>query len=93
MELISNVLYGLYRDTPQHADWVIACLEGAWPGLLGARMAAVCRPAALKGYQLTIEVGDPAWVPALEGVSGELSGKIRAATRDFVREIRITSSS
>ncbi len=93
MEPISNVLFGLYRGTPQHEDWVIACLEGAWPAILGARLAAVCRPSGLKGSQLTIQVTDSSWVAALEGERQGIAAKLGSATAGVVSEIRIEKAS
>ena len=87
MDPISQVLYGLFRGTPQHGEWVIACLEGAWPALLGERIAGVCRPASYENSRLSIEVTDGAWVEPLREMTSELLDRIRKGTGNEVREI------
>jgi predicted nucleic acid-binding Zn ribbon protein len=92
MKPLSDVLFGLYRGTPQHEEWVIACLEGAWPALVGDRLAGVCRPKRLEKGHLIIEISDRTWADALRGMQSELCDKIRAATRDEVRQIAFRAS-
>ncbi len=80
MKPVSGLLYSLFRGTPQHADWVIACLEGAWPKLVGDPLARVSRPAALRGSTLMIEIRDPAWEEALRSMRRDLQGRLERAT-------------
>jgi hypothetical protein len=89
MEPVSSVIYSLFRGTSRHAEWVVACLEGAWPGLLGERLAAMCRPVNLEGTRLEICVLDPAWVEPLRECSGDLLERIQQATRSEVRSIKL----
>ncbi len=91
MEPISQVLYGLFRGTPRHSEWVVACLEGAWPALVGDRIATVCRPSFFEGGRLRIEVTDAAWAAPLREMSAELLTRIRKGTADEVREISFVS--
>lgn len=93
MEPVSSVIYSLFRGTPRHAEWVVACLEGAWPGLLGDKLAAMCRPAGLEGRRLTIQVLEPAWLEPLRGCSADILERIRQATGDEVLSILLLSSS
>ena len=76
MEPISSVLFKIYRGTPQHADWMVACLQGAWPALVGERLASVCRPAAFNKATLVIEVLDADWDGALRSTRKELLEKL-----------------
>ncbi len=87
MEPLSRILFGLFRGTPRHGEWVIACLEGAWPTLVGERIAGVCRPVAFEGSRLTIEVLDSAWLEPLKEMAAELLARIQKGTSDEVREI------
>jgi hypothetical protein len=92
MEPVSTVIYALFRGSPQHADWVVSCLEGAWPGLLGDKLSEMCTPAGLEGTRLTIQVLDPSWLEPLRGCSGEILERIRQATGGEVRSVRLISS-
>jgi len=87
MEEISGILFGLYRGTPRHSEWVAACLEGMWPGLLGERLARVCRPSALKNSRLTIMILDRDWEGALRSLKPELLRRIGKATGNEIRDI------
>jgi predicted nucleic acid-binding Zn ribbon protein len=84
MESVSNVLFSLYRETPFHGEWVVACLQGAWPGILGEKIAGVCRPLALRGPELVVEVPDGAWMLALSSMKTELLDRIRRVAGDEV---------
>ncbi|NWG14168.1 MAG: DUF721 domain-containing protein [Acidobacteria bacterium] len=88
MEPVSEVLFSLFRGTPRHEEWVVSCLEGAWPGLLGERLACVCRPLALEKSRLVVEVLDPLWVQALADLQEEMLAKLQAATGGAVRSLR-----
>jgi hypothetical protein len=84
MEPISTILFKIYRGTPQHSDWMVACLQGVWPSLLGERLAQVCRPASFSGSTLVIEVLDSDWAGALRSTRKQLLEKLRNATADEV---------
>jgi predicted nucleic acid-binding Zn ribbon protein len=87
METVAALLYGIFRGTPQHSDWIVACLQGAWPGLVGERLAVVCRPAALADGRLKIEILDADWAVALRSMDKELLAKLQAATGGEVTRI------
>ena len=87
MEPLSAVLFSLYQGTPLHEDWLVACLQGAWPGLLGEAIANACRPVRVKGRELTVEVADAAWLPALTGMKAELLERIRAAAGKEIQRL------
>lgn len=89
MEPVSNIIFSIFRGTPHHEDWVLSCLEGAWPGLVGERLASACRPRTLKGSHLVVEVLDPEWAPALKSLGSELLAKIEVATTGEVRSLEI----
>jgi hypothetical protein len=90
MDRISNILFSLFRRTPQHGDWVVACLEGSWPAILGDSIAQVCTPIALRGTALIVEIRDPAWEPALESMKDELSARLRKASGGNVQKLYFT---
>ncbi len=85
MDSISSVLFTLYRGTPQHGEWIVACLEGAWPALVGERVSQACRPLLFEESCLVIEITDPAWEAAIKGMTVELLDKIRTGTCGEVR--------
>lgn len=87
MEHISTVMFSLFRGTPGHGEWVVHCLQEAWPAIVGQGIARACRPGAFEGSKLTIAVEDAAWGSALASVKDELLDKIRQATGGEVREI------
>jgi hypothetical protein len=93
VEPLSSVLFSLNKGKPNHGEWVIACLQGAWPKLLGERLAAVCRPARLDGSDLQIEILDQAWESAVKSVKAALLDKLRAATADVVKTLSFSRQS
>jgi predicted nucleic acid-binding Zn ribbon protein len=87
MESLANILISLYRDTPSHDEWMVAFLEGSWSGLVGEKMAQVCRPAAMRHKELTVEVLDPAWLGTLCGMKPELLKRLRDAAGSEVLSV------
>jgi len=87
MEPVSTILFTLFRGTPRHGEWMIACLEGAWPWLMGERISRVCRPLRFDRSRLTIEIADAAWVETLRGMKPELLGRLRQATGGEIHEL------
>ena len=87
MEPLSGILFGLFRGSPQHGDWVLACLEGAWPVLVSERIAQVCRPVRFENSKLTIEITDAAWDEQLRRMGPELLLRIGQGTAAEVREL------
>ena len=86
-----GILFSLYRGTPQHGEWVIGCLKGAWPKLLGGKLAGVCRPVRFENSKLIIEILDPDWEEAVKSVQPALLEKLRTATAGEVRRITVDS--
>jgi hypothetical protein len=91
VKAVSAVVYSLYRGTPHHSGWIVACLTGAWCGIMGERIAAACRPVSLRGNELVVEVTDGAWFPALSGMKNELLRLIRTATGGAVGQLTLTT--
>jgi hypothetical protein len=89
LEPVFSLLFSLSRGTPSYGEWVIACLEGAWPKLVGGRLAAVCRPAAFNNSELVIDVLDKSWEEAVRSVKSELVEKLRTATAGVIKSIVI----
>ena len=91
MELLSGILFSLYRKTPIRGDWVVACLSGQWPRLVGDRLAVYCRPAAFNDSKLVVELLDETWEEAVGSVKQELLKKLGAATAGEVKSISLVS--
>jgi predicted nucleic acid-binding Zn ribbon protein len=91
MEPISRILFTLFRGSPQRGEWIVACLEGAWAGLMGDRISQVCRPLRFENACLTIEILDAAWDETLRGMEPELLLRIRQSTGDEIRELHFTA--
>jgi len=89
MKPLADILFSLYRGTPKHGDWIIACLEGAWPRLLGDRLAEACRPKSYFDSRLVIEIVDPLWEEALKSMKSELLVRLREGTAQEVRELAL----
>jgi hypothetical protein len=87
MEAVAALIYKIFRGTPQHPEWMVACLQGAWPGLVGERLAAVCRPIAFSDGRLKIEILDDDWAQALRSIEKQLLEKIGTATGGEVSRI------
>jgi hypothetical protein len=87
VEPLFGVLFSLFKEKPNHGQWVIACLEGAWPKLLGDRLAAACRPVRFEDSDLVIEIFDVGWDQAVKSVKDALLDKLRAATAGEVKTI------
>ena len=91
MEPISSLLFKIYRGTPQHPDWVVACLQGAWRTLVGERLAQVCRPSAFDKSTLVIEILDSDWEGAIRSARGELVERLRLVTGEEVQHLSFKS--
>ena len=89
LEPVSEALFRLYRGTPQHGEWVIACLEGAWHKLIGDRLAGICRPLAFKNSKLVIEVTDESWELAVRGVETEMLERLCRATSGEIQSLSV----
>ena len=93
MEPVFGMLFSLFKEKPNHGQWVIACLEGAWPKLLGDRLAAVCRPVRFENADLLIEILDREWDQAVKSVKPALLEKLQAATANEVKTITFSRQS
>jgi hypothetical protein len=91
MDRAFDILFSLQRGTPGHSRWVIECLKGSWAGLVGEKLASVCRPADLRGTVLTVEVIDNAWLDTVRGLRAELQDRLASATSGEVKRLDIKS--
>jgi hypothetical protein len=89
LERLFGAMMSLYRGMPAHDEWIVACLEGAWPKLVGDRLAEICRPVAFKNSQLEIEIRDRNWDVAVRSIQPELLKKLRIATSGEVTALCI----
>ncbi len=92
MEPISSILFSLYQGTPQHEEWVLACLQGAWRGLVGKTVSDASRPVLFSGSCVTVEAIDAAWLQALEDMKKLLLDRIKTRTNGQVSEIRFRTA-
>lgn len=92
MKHLSTALYSLYRGQPSHGEWVVACLEGAWPAIMGETLARKCRPSIFDRGVLTIEVTDEAWDAPLREMVDQLRCRLTQATAGEVRSVVMTST-
>jgi len=89
LEKLFGVLLSLYSGTPMQGKWVVACLHGAWPRIIGERLALVCRPAVFEGSELGVEIADPDWEEAVNSVKPALIEKLNAATGGLVKTLSL----
>jgi hypothetical protein len=89
LEKAFGVLFSVWRGTPTQGDWAIACLQGAWPKIIGDRLAGVSAPVSFDGSTLVIEVKDPQWNEIVDSVRAALLEKLRGATAGEIRKLRI----
>ena len=89
MEPLFIALFSLYRGTPQHGEWIIGCLQGAWRSIVGERLAAACRPVQYSKSELIIEILDKSWEDAVKNLKPELLNKLRAITSCKIGSIRM----
>jgi hypothetical protein len=89
VEQAFGVIFSLYKENSANDEWIVSCLEGAWPKLLGGKLSQVCRPAFYKNSELVIDVIESGWDEAVKSVQLELEKKLAAATAGHVRKIRI----
>ncbi|MBN2318602.1 MAG: DUF721 domain-containing protein [Acidobacteria bacterium] len=89
MDRAFDILFSLQRGTSRHGLWVVECLKGSWPRLVGDKLAAICRPANLKDTVLTVEVTDGAWLDTVRGLQAELQDKLSSVTGGEVKKLKI----
>jgi hypothetical protein len=93
LEKVFGVLFSVWRGAPNQGEWVIACLRGAWPKILGERLAAVSAPVSFDGSILVIEIKDPQWEEAFRSVRPTLLEKLRCATAGEIKRIKTVGRS
>jgi hypothetical protein len=87
LEPLYGLLFSLFRGHPNHGQWVIACLQGAWPKIVGERLAAVCRPVRIENANLLIEILDREWDPVVKSMKQALLDKLQSVTAGGVKTI------
>jgi hypothetical protein len=89
MDRAFNILFTLQRGTSRHGQWVVECLRGSWPRVVGDKLASVCRPADMAGTVLTVEVIDDAWLDTVRGLQADLRDRLYSITGGEVKELKI----
>jgi hypothetical protein len=93
LEKLFGVIFSLYKGMPGHGDLVVACLQGAWPKLVGDGLAKMCKPAWFGESTLVIEALDQQLEKAIRSVQPALLEKLRSATGGEVRKIIVSRRS
>jgi hypothetical protein len=86
---IFGVVLSLFNEKPENREWVVACLEGAWPTLVGERLAAVCKPVSFNGAELVVKMRDHAWEDAIADMKPALLKKLQTATQGKISAISL----
>jgi hypothetical protein len=87
LERLFSILLSLHRGTPRHGEWILACLDGAWPSLIGDRLAAVCRPVRLERSELVVEILDRGWEEAVRSIESALLERLETATSGTIKTL------
>jgi predicted nucleic acid-binding Zn ribbon protein len=87
MKPIASILPSIFRDSPHHQLWVVACLEGSWQEIVGDGIARICRPSRLDNSNLVLEILDPSWEGTLKGMERDLLEKIRQFAGNEVKRL------
>jgi hypothetical protein len=87
MKPIASVLPSIFRDSPHHRLWVVACLEGSWQEIVGDGIARICRPLRLDNSNLVLEILDPSWESTLKGMERDVLDKIRQFAGNEVKQL------
>jgi predicted nucleic acid-binding Zn ribbon protein len=89
-QLLSDLIARLVTVRGWQRPTAEARIFGTWEQLVGADLAAHCRPIRLADAELTIEAESTAWATQLRGLSGRLLARIGAEVgRDVVRRIQV----
>jgi hypothetical protein len=86
-----GIIFSLHRGTPMHEQWVVECLKGSWPKLVGEKLASVCRPVYLANAVLKVEILDAAWKDTVRNMRLELQQRLSDETGGEVRAIKLVS--
>jgi predicted nucleic acid-binding Zn ribbon protein len=89
-QLFGDLISRLVKTRGWQQETAQARIFGTWDKLVGAELAAHCRPVKLEDKQLTIEAESTAWATQLRGLSVALLGRIGTELgRDVVRRIHV----
>jgi predicted nucleic acid-binding Zn ribbon protein len=88
---IGAVLAGLVEDLSWQRPLSEARVFADWPQLVGADVAAHCRPESLHGGELRVTAESTAWATQLRLLSGSLLARLAAELgRDVVTKMIVT---
>jgi predicted nucleic acid-binding Zn ribbon protein len=73
---LASVLARLVKARGWQRPTAEATVFGAWERVVGADIAAHCRPVKLEGGELTVEAESTAWATQLRLLAGKLLGRI-----------------
>ena len=93
-QLFGSVLERLVKARGWQKPTAEATVFGAWERVVGADIAAHCKPTKLEDGELTIEAESTAWATQLRTLSRQLLHRIAVGVgRDVVRRIRVVGPS
>jgi predicted nucleic acid-binding Zn ribbon protein len=88
--LLGSAISGLVAARGWEGDAAIASVMGRWDSLVGAEIAAKCRPVSLRDGELVITAVSTAWATQLRLLAPQLLGRLRREVGDgVVRTVRV----
>lgn len=88
--LLGSLVKGLIQDRGWEETAASAGVVGRWDQIVGAEIAAHCRPTSLRDGELVLVAESTAWATQLRLLSGRIRGRLAAEVGpDVVRTIRV----
>lgn len=79
---LGSVVPRVLQDLGLGAAAAVADLAERWETLVGAEVAAHCRPIAMRGSRLEIQVDSSVWMQQLQLLRPEILARLRAGLGD-----------
>jgi predicted nucleic acid-binding Zn ribbon protein len=93
-QLLADELDTFVADRGWQVDVAVGAVIGRWPQIVGAEIAAHCRPVEFVDGVLTIRADSTAWATQLRMLSSSLLGRLAEDVGpDTVTELRIVGPS
>lgn len=87
---LGNLVQGLVQDRGWQQTAASAGVVGRWDQIVGAEIAAHCRPESLRDGELVLVAESTAWATQLRLLSGRIRGRLATEVGpDVVRTIRV----
>jgi predicted nucleic acid-binding Zn ribbon protein len=87
---VSEVLDGVSRRLGAAPPGVLTAVFARWEDLVGAEIAAHCRPVSVRGQVLDLVVDQPAWATQIRFMSSDILAVLAVeAGQSEIRELRV----